>query len=366
MFHELFKYAMFFGILLGIVFLVFTNFSKNRKDKSIVYLNLFVLFFTLNNLQITLVEYGFINLNFFERKFLIPWYVLIIPSFYAFVGHYLKIQETFKSYVLISAVLFLTELGIRLLLFPFYYNDHNSYLVAKYVQIEEIINIIFTLYLYFRVVLLFFKQTKHIAYISSFDNLKWIRHLLFFGFLIMLLWVMAVVFNLNKVIDPEISLYYPLRFFSSLIIIWIAYFGFFRYNLLTERIQLRELIFQNKLILDPKSKLDADFEKVYNYIVVDKRYLDHLLSTEEVAKNTHIGIRNISKIVLAQTEMNFSDYINHLRIAEAKIILLNPDYQKYTINAIGLECGFYSKATFYRAFSKHAHTNPVAFRKENT
>jgi len=91
--QDLFKFSMIFGIFFGIFFIIYTNLSPKRKDKSIIYLNLFVLFFTLNNLQITLADYNFINLNFFERKLLIPFYALIIPAFYTFVTYYLKVEK---------------------------------------------------------------------------------------------------------------------------------------------------------------------------------------------------------------------------------------------------------------------------------
>ena len=67
MIHELFKFTMYAGIVSGFSFLIFTNLSQLRKDKSIFYLNLFVLFFTLNNLQITLTEYNYLDLNILQQ-----------------------------------------------------------------------------------------------------------------------------------------------------------------------------------------------------------------------------------------------------------------------------------------------------------
>jgi AraC-like DNA-binding protein len=366
MIHEIFKFTMILGILLGFSFIIYTNASPKRKDKSIIYLNFFVLFFTLNNLQITLADYNYIDLNFFERKLLIPFYALIIPAFYTFVSYYLKVEKQIKSFVIISSVLFFIEIIVRIAFATQYYNDKSNYIVAKYAQLEEIVNLIYTLFLFLKVVYFFMNQSKLYENIASFDNMKWLKKFLLYGFLILLLWVFAITFNLKDVISPNIPVYYPLRFSSSLIIFWIAYHGFFKYNLLTERIELRKEIIKSTINIVSKIKSDKDFLKIEKFILDNKKYLDPLLSVETVSKATEISDRSITNIIASNTKMKFNDYINHFRIEEAKTILVNPNYSNYTINAIGLECGFYAKATFYRAFAKHTQTSPTEYRAKNT
>ena len=364
--HDLFKFAMILGVLLGFAFIIQTNLSDRRKDKSIIYLNFFVLFFTLNNLQITLADYNYIDLNFFERKLLIPFYVLIIPAFYTFVIYYLKAEKQVKSFVIVSVVLFFTELFIRIVFASQYYFDKPNYTIAKYAQIEEIINLSYTIFLFLKVVYIFIDQSKLYESILSYDNMRWLKRFLLYGFFIIILWVFAISFNFKEVISPNIPVYYPLRFSSTLIIFWIAYYGFFKYNLLTERIELRKEIIKSKINTVSQERFDKDFLIIEKFILEDKKYLDPLLSLEMVSKNTKISDRNITNIISNTTKMNFNDYINHFRIEEAKIILVNPDYSKYTKTSIGLECGFYSKATFYRAFAKHVQISPTEYKARNS
>lgn len=366
MIHELFKFTMFLGIVLGFAFIIQTNLSVRRKDKSIIYLNFFVLFFTLNNLQITLADYNYIDLNFFERKLLIPFYVLIIPAFYTFVTYYLKAEKKVKSFVILSGVLFFIEIIVRVVFAAQYYNDKPNYTIAKYAQLEEIINLSYTIFLFLKVVYLFLNQSKLYESISSYDNMKWLKRFLIYGFLIIILWVFAISFNFKEVISPNIPVYYPLRISSTLIIFWIAYYGFFRYNLLTERIELRKEIIKSKINSVSQERFDKDFLIIERFILENKKYLDPLLSVEMVSKNTNISDRNITNIISNTTKMNFNDYINHFRIEEAKIILVNPDYSKYTKTSISLECGFYSKATFYRAFAKHVQISPTEYIARNS
>jgi len=90
---NIFDFLMISGVILGIIFVVTTQFSKNGRDKTIIYLNLVVLFIMLNNLQALSLETIFADANFFIHRLQIPWYVLIFPSFYTFLIYYLKIGE---------------------------------------------------------------------------------------------------------------------------------------------------------------------------------------------------------------------------------------------------------------------------------
>lgn len=363
--EEFFKGIMFLGVVIGLIFIFITNLSPKRKDKSIIYLNLFVLSFILNNLQITLADYHYLPLNFFQRKLLIPFYVLIIPCFYTFVTYYLKAEKKIQSFVLISTVLFLIEIGIRIVVSFFYYHETTPFVVAKYAQIEEIINVCYTLFLYFKVVHIFLNQSKLYENISSYDNMNWIKKFLLFGFIILLLWVFAILFNIKEVLSPNIPVYYPLRLSSSLIIFWIAYYGFFKYKLLTERIELRREIGKSTLNISLKLKTDDSFSKIEQYIMDEKRYLYPLLSLETISIELNISSRTLSNITKTYRSMTLLDYINHFRVEEAKLILMNPEYSNYTITAIGFECGFNSKATFYRVFSKFTNTTPTDYRSKN-
>ena len=157
---HLFNFLMISGVLLGIIFIIATQFSKNGRDKSIIYLNLVVAFLILNNLQAFLLETLFIDAPFFIQRLQIPWYVLIFPSFYIFLIHYLKIEKKFSSYVYISFTLFILEVGMRIILIPYFYNENKSLFIAKYAQIEEIVNASYSTYLFINAILILFKYSE--------------------------------------------------------------------------------------------------------------------------------------------------------------------------------------------------------------
>lgn len=370
MIQEIFKYSMFVGIIIGITFIIYTNLSPKSLDKSIVYLNLFVLFFTLHNLQITIADYNYIELNFVHRKLLFPFYALIIPAFYTFVAHYLRVEKQIKSFVTLSYVLFFIEIIIRIFLATNYFYNKNNFIVAKYAQIEEIVNLGFTIFLFLKVVYVFLNQSKLYEQIASYDNMKWLKKFLLYGFVIIILWVFAVAVNINEVIFPNIFVYYPLRLSSNILILWIAYNAFFHYNLLTERIQLRAEIKNEKptqnALFEAVQNVDLNFVIVQNHIIENKKYLIPEYSLENLATETNISVKKLSHILHKNTNFGFPDYINSLRVQKVKKYLKNPKYFNYTIIAIGLECGFNSKSTFYRAFIKLVGMTPSAYRQKNS
>jgi AraC-like DNA-binding protein len=372
---HLFNFLMIAGIILGIFFVTTTRLSKRGKHKSVIYLVLVVLFLTLNNLQIVLVDSGFLNMNFFVRKLLIPWYLLIFPSFYTFLTYYLKIEEKIFSFVSTTIGLFLTEIAIRIGFIPFFFNESDSYIVARYSQIEEIVNAFFSIFLYAKAFLLLFRYSNLYQYVLSYDNIKWLKIFMALGALVILLWLTAIVSNISKVLNPEIYIYYPMRLSCSILLYWIGYQGFFNYNIMTQRIQLRKDLDKEvetkktepktERFVENESK-ENQFQIIKNHIEINNRFLDPGLSLDILASEIKMSTTKVSNIINNHSEFNFSDYINQLRIEKAKIILLEPKYEDYSIEAIGFECGFNSKSTFYTAFKKFANTTPLEFKKENS
>ena len=85
---------------------------------------------------------------------------------------------------------------------------------------------------------------------------------------------------------------------------------------------------------------------------------------EAVAAELGMSKSYFSKLVNSYSDHNFSDFINSLRVAQAKRFLSDDTFSDYTIVAIGLECGFNSKSTFYSAFKKFTSETPTSYREQ--
>ena len=358
---------MISGVLIGIFFLIATSLSKKGRDKSIIYLNLVVFFLVLNNLQSWLLDTVFVNANFFITRLQIPWYVLIFPSFYTFLIYYLKIEKQIASFVSISISLFALEIVIRIALSPYFFQDENNYFIAKYVQIEEIVNASYSLFLFIKAFVILFKHSKLFQYVLSFDNIKWLKTFMFLGTIVLIMWVCAIIINFGK-INPEVFIYYPLRLSSTILLYWVGYQGIYNYSLMTERVQLRKIFAKeennnNNNHVSNNTK-DAQFLEIKKHIESGKRFLDPTFSLERLSYEMGISTSKLSLLINQGSGYHFSDYINSLRVEEAKEYLSNVDYDIYTILAIGLECGFNSKSVFYAAFKKFTNTTPTDYKNQ--
>ena len=300
--------------------------------------------------------------------------MLIFPSFYTFLTYYLQIEQKIYSFVPATIGLFLVEIAIRIGFIPYYFNDNNNFIVAKYSQIEEIINALFAIFLYTKAFLLLFRYANLYQDVLKYDNLRWLKIFIGMGCLVLLLWVTAIVTNISEVLNPLIYIYYPMRLSCSIILYWIGYQGFFNYNILTQRIQLHKdlesekdviTISKNETIIEPESK-ENQLLVIQNHIENNKRYLDSTFSLEVLASEIKMSTTKVSNIINNQSEFNFSDYINQFRINKSKTLLLEPKYNDYNIEAIGFECGFNSKSAFYTAFKKFTNLTPSEFKKQNS
>ena len=101
------------GAIQGFIFNIATFLARKKIEKPVVFLNLLVLFLSLNNLQSWLIEKGFVFDFFFAKHFVFPWYVLILPMFYAFLIYYLGIEKKRVPFLRLTIAVVIAELIAR-------------------------------------------------------------------------------------------------------------------------------------------------------------------------------------------------------------------------------------------------------------
>ena len=364
-----FNFLMIAGAVQGFIFNIATFLSRKKIERPVLFLNLFVLFLSLNNLQSWLIEKNFLSDGIVAYDFTVPWYVLIVPMFYAFLVHYLEIEEKKMPFITVSLMIFVFELIARSLvtylgrvdILPMEYIEH-------YNTFEDILTLTYSLFLYYKAIQIVFKKTSVETPVLAFDDLQWLKWFFYLGGVVFVLWIMAIVFNATGMVPKPYS-YYPLRLGSSILIYWVGYQAFFRYVVLKDRIVLRKEIRKGRSNDSSEKTLAADtgestFKEVEAYVHDNQRFLDPYLGLEKLSEELGMSTGSLSKLMNAHSGSNFSDYINKYRVEEAKKLLGNPDFSAYTIVSIGLECGFNSKSTFYSAFKKFTGQTPTVYRKK--
>ena len=90
-------------------------------------------------------------------------------------------------------------------------------------------------------------------------------------------------------------------------------------------------------------------------------FTDEDISTRAVAQALFISQSYVTKIFSEKLGYGFREYINSLRIAEAKNLLKNTDLK---ITEIMLRCGFQNQSSFNRVFIEDCGTTPRRFREQ--
>lgn len=369
--NELFNLLLLIGAVHGFIFIGVTFFLRKRVEKPVLFLNLFVLFLSLNNLQSWALEAKFSE-GALTPFLTIPWYLMIVPMFYSFLLHYLEIEKKKNPLIGISVGLFLLAVFVRVwLLVRVKKGALSIQTLENYNLFEDSFALIYSITLFVLCIDVLRRQQRLYKDILIFDNLRWIRRFLRWGAAVFVLWAVAVLLNIFSEHIKAPESYYPLRLVSSILIYWVAYQAFFQYGLLKDRVRLRAVIsgqrqtigkIAEKRIGPKSSKSKLSFEQFEQYVRLHQSFLDPNLSLDMVAEELGVGVSTLSKVV-NESGHGFSDHINQERVAAAQSFLTDPEFQDYTIVAIGLECGFNSKSAFYNAFKKIAKESPSEFRR---
>lgn len=98
------------------------------------------------------------------------------------------------------------------------------------------------------------------------------------------------------------------------------------------------------------------------YAIVSYIYRNYAedLQPKNVSEHFHISPKELNRILLFQVEMNFSDYLNFIRVNRASELLLKTDK---SILTIALEVGYNTEKTLTRNFLRFRSMTPGKFRR---
>ena len=100
------------------------------------------------------------------------------------------------------------------------------------------------------------------------------------------------------------------------------------------------------------------------YMEESKAYLRPDISLALFAKEVNIPQRTLSRSINGCLGYNFFEFVNRMRIEEAKRRLRELNASGYSIDSIYTECGFRSRSTFFMVFKKITGKTPSAWLEE--
>ena len=365
--------AIFQGIVLGFIILKSSLFKSN-SNKYLAYLLFTLSIILLNHVfEVEEVYTTYPLLRFIEN---VEW-VFLIPAFlFMFIinriDDIVKIKR--KSYLCFipfaySAVLSITN-DLDRLAGIYSIPESGLGLMKMLGLIHLILAITFIpsllLYSYFM-----------IRHLKDSQEKKWIITLLtivsslVFAFLIICLAGLFLQFDISYTMNT-------LALSATFIIHWTAYVGIYKYKLAKNKdavynflnndfaISYTNLqIVENNTPEEYRESITADnlyFQKLELLCKEQNIYTDSTLNREKVAEKLGISAGYVSQIVNTITGDNFANYINQYRVEAVKEMISNSEYENYNLLTMGLESGFTSKTTFYKAFKKVTGQTPNEYK----
>lgn len=201
------------------------------------------------------------------------------------------------------------------------------------------------------------KLENEFSTIESEKSLKWILSLVIFynlycGF--------SLVLGIVQVSVPGSGLnQYVFNYSALLVLIYIL--GF--YGLKQKSVFQVELIpltikekYQNSVLSIERK--DFIKEAILELLENSKIYLNPDLNMNTLSEMLDIPKHQITEVLNSEIGKNFFKFINEYRVEEVKRMLSDPT-NLYSIEAIGYECGFSSKSSFFTVFKNITGMTPL-------
>lgn len=94
------------------------------------------------------------------------------------------------------------------------------------------------------------------------------------------------------------------------------------------------------------------------YFTNNKPFTNPDLKLADVAKSLQVSTHTLSFVFNQHLNKNYYDFVNEYRIGEFKNQVKTTDISKYTLTALAEQCGFSSRASFFRSFKKLTGITP--------
>ena len=83
-----------------------------------------------------------------------------------------------------------------------------------------------------------------------------------------------------------------------------------------------------------------------------------------LSETLKIPKHHLTEVLNNKMGKNFFQFVNEYRVDAVKKLLSNPK-NRYSIEAIGYECGFNSKSTFFSVFKNMTQQTPMEYKTTN-
>lgn len=179
--------------------------------------------------------------------------------------------------------------------------------------------------------------------------------------------VNVTLFNLDLIF--HIASYRFLMFltysFASVYILVLGFFGLKQGNVFVDNKgsdrELYDATFRTRSAIPVENADNSFINSLIAAMEKKQPYLDPEITIFKLSELLNVKTEYLSEVLNSRLNRNFFDFINKHRVEEFKIQCILKENSHLSIMGIAYNCGFNSKASFYRAFRKFEGMSPTAF-----
>jgi len=294
---------------------------------------------------------------------------------YLYIKHSLFKVKRFKLSMLLHLLPFILSVILSI-----YYEDYQSFVsILINIALKIVVSIVYI------VVSLKVIQKQQIVTKNHFSNtenadLKWLAFIVKTGLFSYILYLLIMFSWLFKIQIMENLVGYA-NLIVLIYILPIAYYGLTSTNVFVKISSINSQIDSGLEIQEtdnPKAsesvskelisseKADEIYANLLERMRTQKLYHLENLTLEDLAKELNLHSRYLSYVINTKSGKTFFDFINHFRIQEFNVEVLNPQNKHLTNLSIAFSCGFGSKSSFNRAYKSEMGISPTQFIKDST
>lgn len=307
-----------------------------------------------------------IDYSIFDYPLLSSSFLLFNPAFYLYVQSLIDSKFRLKYLQLLHLVPFVFFesfsyfLHVPHLMQGFLVQDSNFWFRIIF-SLASILS--WAIYNYSTAITLYRHRKRIVNEYSNIESNKRVGWLLFVVFFYNTFCFAAIAIAITSVfVDIGVPLSPIYNYSAMLLMVYI--FGFYG---LQQQVIFADIEPENgkpqrysQSLLTParKAKIRQSLE---GYFQKEKPYLNPELSMDMISAVLGYPKYQITEVLNMDIGKNFFQFVNEYRVAEVKTMLKDTS-NLYSIEAIGYECGFSSKSSFFTVFKRLTGLTPQQFR----
>ena len=364
------NYILIIGVFEAL-FLILLLLSKKEKFRSDFFLGTILGLYALS-IFLTYIELYNIQNGFpFPALININWLVLFLhgPALWFYIKSLSFGNFVFKPVYLLHFIPFLFFLVVHYINFISIPAQEKIFIAKNEIFREQVLYKVAVLsigvstitYNLWALLLIKRYQQRLKLYFSKTENidLRWLRILTLASLAIYL--INVALFNLDLIFHfaPYKILMTVTYGFASVYVLAIGFFGLKQKNVFLS------IPDEKKIRHVAKGNIQKDengfINKLYLFMDKEQPFLDPELNILKLSRLLEVRPEYLSAVLNSQLQQTFFEFINKYRIGEFKKQSVSEANKHLSVLGIAYNCGFNSKASFYRAFKKFEKISPTAY-----